>query len=81
MVTFLTVLFVIVCIILSPFISFIGGWIAGWLIKVLLGPTIVSGLALVGFNLPLDKFPLFFGTLAVIASFFHTMTPTSTSKS
>jgi len=63
---------VIIAFFISPFLNFIGGWISGWLIKITIGQTIVSGLALVGLNLPLDKFPLFFGTLAVIASFFHT---------
>ena len=56
----------------SPFLNFLGGWISGWLIKITIGQMITAGFALVGFNLPLDKFPLFFGTLAVIASFFHT---------
>lgn len=57
---------------LSPFLSFMGGWISGWLIKITIGPSIVTGLSLVGLNLPLDKFPLFFGTLSVIACFFRT---------
>lgn len=57
---------------LTPFLWFFGGWISGWLIKITIGQMIISGLALINFNLPLDKFPLFFGTLAVIASFFKT---------
>ena len=63
---------IIVMSFFMPFLWFLGGWISGWLIKITIGQTIVSGLALIGFNLPLDKFPLFFGTLAVIASFFKT---------
>lgn len=63
---------IIVMFFLMPFLQFFGGWISGWLIKITIGQTIASGLALIGFNLPLDKFPLFFGTLAVIASFFKT---------
>ncbi len=65
---------VILIFFISPFLHFIGGWISGWIIKVTIGQSIINGLALIGFNLPLDKFPLFFGTLAVIACFFHTPT-------
>lgn len=60
----------IILFFIMPFLWFFGGWISGWLIKITIGQTIASGLALIGFNLPLDKFPLFFGTLAVISSFF-----------
>ncbi len=63
---------VILLIVVAPALNFLGGWISGWIIKMTIGHYIVSGLALIGFNLPLDKFPLFFGTLALIASFFHT---------
>ena len=56
---------------LYPLLSFIVGWIVGCIIKVTMGASIISGLAIVGINLPLEKIPLFFGTLAVIASFFH----------
>lgn len=72
---------IILLFFVAPIFNFIGGWISGWLIKVTIGPVIVSGLALVGFNLPLDKFPLFFGTLAVIAGFFKSINPSAPSKS
>lgn len=58
-------------IFLAPLLNFIAGWLVGYFIKFMIGTSIVSGLAIVGINLPLEKIPLFFGTLAVIASFFH----------
>lgn len=71
--TFLGLIILIIFIfILLPFLCFLEGWISGWLIKITIGKLIVSGLALMGFTLSLDHLPLFFGTLAVIASFFKT---------
>lgn len=55
----------------TPFVYFIGGWLAGWLLKITIGPMLISGLSLMNINLlSLNDFPLFFGTLHVIASFF-----------
>lgn len=62
----------IILFFIMPFVWFFGGWISGWLIKITIGQSIISGLALMGLNLSLDKLPLFFGTIAVIASFFKT---------
>lgn len=64
------ILLIIIIDIFLPFIEFLGGWITGWLIKITIGTFVTSGFALVGFHLPLDSFPLFFGTLAVVAGFF-----------
>ncbi len=62
---------VIGVIFLAPLLNFAAGWLVGHFIKLMIGTSIISGLAIVGINLPLEKIPLFFGTLAVIASFFH----------
>lgn len=67
---FIYIIGIIVLTFLMPFICFYLGWISGWLIKITIGQKIVSGLALVGLNLSLDKLPLFFGTVAIITSFF-----------
>ena len=66
------ILLTIIIGIFLPFIEFLGGWITGWLIKITIGPLIASGFALIGFYLPLNSFPLFFGTLAIVAGFFKT---------
>ena len=62
----------IIAFFISPFLHFLGGWIAGWLIKVTIGGFIINGLAIVGLQIPIESLPLFFGTLAVVASFFKT---------
>lgn len=72
---------VIIAFFVTPFITFIGGWISGWLIKITIGQSVVNGLALLGLTIPLEKFPLFFGTLATIACFFHTPNINTKSKS
>ncbi len=64
------ILIVVGAFFIFPFISFMGGWFLGWLIKITIGGSIVNGLALVGLQIPLESLPLFFGTLAVISSFF-----------
>lgn len=65
-----TILIIIGAFVIWPFLCFILGWFTGWLIQITIGTSIVSGLALVGINIPLNQLPLFFGTLAIIASFF-----------
>ena len=65
--------FIILCFV-APFLNFLGGWISGWLIKITIGNMIVSGLSLIGIHIPIESFPLFFGTLNVIAGFFHATT-------
>lgn len=65
------IILVIGVIFLAPLLNFAAGLLVGYLIKFMIGTSIISGLAIVGINLPLEKIPLFFGTLAVIASFFH----------
>ncbi len=54
-----------------PFLYFIGGWVSGLIIKIIIGSSIVKGLSLIGLHLSLNHLPLFFGTLNVIASFFQ----------
>lgn len=68
------IVLVIGVIFLAPLLNFAAGWLVGYFIKFMIGTSIISGLAIVGINLPLEKIPLFFGTLAVIASFFHSPT-------
>lgn len=65
------VIFTIFLTIFQPFLCFLGGWIAGWLIKITIGEAILSGLSLLHFSMPSSKLPLFFGTIAVIGSFFR----------
>jgi hypothetical protein len=66
-----SILAVIITAIIMPFITFGLGWLLGWIIKVTIGGLIISGLALININIPMDQLPLFFGVLSVIASFFN----------
>lgn len=72
-----TILVMIGVFFIMPFISFGLGWLSGWIIQITIGSSIVNGLALIGVNLPLDRLPLFFGTLAIIANFFKTTLKTT----
>ena len=56
---------------IDPFFYFIAGWISGWLLKIAIGNIMVSGLALMHFNLSINDLPLFFGILSIIVSFFN----------
>ena len=66
------ILFTVIAFFIAPFLSFLGGWIVGNIITITIGGSIVNGLALLNLNVPLERLPIFFGTIAVIASFFKT---------
>lgn len=57
-------------IFISPFLSFIEGWVVGWLIKAIFGTTFIAGLQLLNINIDINSIPLLCGTLSVIGSFF-----------
>lgn len=56
-------------IILCAF-CFIGGWIAGWFAKLILGDLLCQGFALLGIAITPDKLPLLGGLLGWISAFF-----------
>ena len=68
------ILGVLFLIFISPFLSFICGWVTGWLIKVIFGATFVTGLKLLHINIDVNSIPLLCGILSVIGSFFRTTT-------
>lgn len=70
--TFTLILITIIMFFVLPFINFACGFLAGLIIKVTIGTYIIAGLNLIGLNISLNSLPLFFATLAVIASFFKT---------
>ena len=58
-------------IFIVPFLSFIIGLIIGWLIKISFGAMFISGLKLIGLDIPIESIPLLCGVLNVIGSFFR----------
>lgn len=76
----LGIILIFAIVLISPVLYFFGGWITGWIIKITIGNAITSGLALIGLNIPIDKLPLFFATIAIIASFFHSSSQITTLK-
>ena len=77
----LAMLFLMIgCLIFFPFLYFIGGWITGFLIKLIFANTFINGLSLIGLSLKPDDIPLFCGILGVIGSFFKSTVSTSKSK-
>ena len=58
-------------ILITPFLSFIGGWVVGWLIKVVFGTTFITGLSLLHINIDINMIPLLCGILNVIGMFFR----------
>ena len=58
-------------IVFSPFLSFACGWLIGWLIKIVFGATLVTGLKLLNINIDVGSIPLLCGTLNVIGMFFR----------
>jgi ribose/xylose/arabinose/galactoside ABC-type transport system permease subunit len=65
------IMLVVAVLIFSPFISFICGWITGWLIKITFGDTFIQDLSMLGLSFNKEALPLFCGTLGVIGSFFR----------
>ena len=64
------ILLIILAFFLAPILSFGIGFLAGLIIKITIGTSIVSGLNLIGLNISLNDLPLFFGTLSIIGDFF-----------
>lgn len=69
---FIIILITFSLLLISPFLSFLGGFITGWFIKITIGSVVASGLAMIGLNISPDNFPILFGTIAIIGSFFKT---------
>ena len=64
---------VIVMIIISPLLYFLGGWITGCILSWTIGESIVRGLSFLNINITVDNLPLFCGVLGVIGSFFKSV--------
>lgn len=62
---------VIVMIIISPLLYFLGGWITGCILSWTIGESIVRGLSLLNIHITVDNLPLFCGVLGVIGAFFR----------
>ena len=77
---FIIILITFGLLLVSPFLNFLGGFIAGWFIKITIGSLVASGLAMIGLNIPPDNFPILFGTIAIIGGFFKTYNFDSKSK-
>ena len=65
-----TIIGIIALFIFLPFLCFAGGWITGWLIKLIFGNTFCNGLALIGIHIAPSQIPLLCGIIGVIGSFF-----------
>lgn len=51
-------------------LCFIGGWLAGWFAKLIIGDALCRGFALLGIIITPDKLPLLGGLLGWISAFF-----------
>lgn len=60
----------IFCLFIIPWLSFWIAYFMGWITKLTIGKHLVEGFALIGWNIPLDKIPLFAGCIGWIAGFF-----------
>lgn len=69
---FILILITLGFFLISPFLNFLGGFVAGWFIKITIGSLVASGLSMIGLNIPPDNFPILFGTIAIIGNFFKT---------
>lgn len=65
---FIASLFAILLVL--PFLAFWASYFVGWISKILIGKQLVTGFALIGIDLPLDKIPLLAGCLGWISCFF-----------
>lgn len=61
---------VIAIIIIEPFITFGLGFLMGLILKITIGPLMVSGLAAMGITIALKDIPIIWATLSVISGLF-----------
>lgn len=61
-------------------LCFLGGWIAGWIAKLIVGNLICSGFALVGLVITPDKLPLLGGLLGWVGAFFRSNSSVTSKK-
>lgn len=61
---------VIAIIIIEPFITFGLGFLMGLILKITIGPLMVSGLAAIGITIALKDIPIIWATLSVISGLF-----------
>lgn len=61
-----------VIVILNPLLCWIGGWIFGWLLKLLIGGTFITNLnQMFNTDFSAENLPVFCGVLSVIGHFFR----------
>lgn len=61
---------VIAIIIIEPFITFGLGFLMGLILKITIGPLMVSGLTAMGITITLKDIPIIWATLSVISGLF-----------
>lgn len=61
---------VVLVLFIQPWLSFWLAYFCGWIAKLVIGKYLVAGLALLKFDIPLDKIPLVAGVLGWVGSFF-----------
>ena len=61
---------VIAIIIIEPFITFGFGFLMGLILKITIGPLMVSGLAAMGITIALKDIPIIWAVLSVISNLF-----------
>lgn len=64
------IIFIILMIFIIPWLSFWFAYFMGWICKLVIGQQLITGLALLGITLPVDKIPLLAGTLGWIGGYF-----------